>query len=155
MSIACQLIRTCAPSALTASRLVVRAASFPPSRQQFPSPCHSPQHQPYSPQAHPQRPPPAPRPVRMFSYSELETATYGFAESRRLGGGGFGQVYKGFLDGGQDAVAVKLLDAGGQQVSLQPKRSLAASSTPKQAACRGRRSSTRRSHCCASCSTAT
>jgi vacuolar-type H+-ATPase subunit I/STV1 len=48
-----------------------------------------------------------------FSYSELEQATQGFDEGLKIGEGGFGSVYRGFLR--NTAVAVKLLDPESMQ----------------------------------------
>ena len=44
---------------------------------------------------------------RRFGYNELVAATNGFADDRRLGEGGYGQVYKGFLSDLGRVVAVK------------------------------------------------
>ncbi|XP_024543094.1 LEAF RUST 10 DISEASE-RESISTANCE LOCUS RECEPTOR-LIKE PROTEIN KINASE-like 1.1 isoform X1 [Selaginella moellendorffii] len=57
--------------------------------------------------------------VRQFSFQEMELATNGFSENRRLGDGGFGTVYAGTLGGGGDVVAVKLLHRSPQQASPQ------------------------------------
>ncbi|KAH7435112.1 hypothetical protein KP509_06G050600 [Ceratopteris richardii] len=46
--------------------------------------------------------------ARPFSYAELESATNGFDEKRKVGEGGYGAVYKGVLQGGA-VVAVKRL----------------------------------------------
>ncbi|KAH7435110.1 hypothetical protein KP509_06G050400 [Ceratopteris richardii] len=46
--------------------------------------------------------------ARPFSYAELESATNGFDEKRKVGEGGYGAVYKGILQGGA-LVAVKRL----------------------------------------------
>ncbi|XP_030533920.1 L-type lectin-domain containing receptor kinase IX.1-like [Rhodamnia argentea] len=46
-----------------------------------------------------------------FTYQELLAATNGFAEDRRLGRGGSGQVYKGFLSNSDRLVAVKRIFA--------------------------------------------
>ena len=60
--------------------------------------------------------------LRAFSYSELHAATNGFSTLERIGIGGFGSVYKGFIkssDPRQRApiqVAVKKLDRGSVQV---------------------------------------
>ncbi|KAG0471443.1 hypothetical protein HPP92_015989 [Vanilla planifolia] len=49
----------------------------------------------------------------VFSLAELQAFTGGFSVSNFLGEGGFGPVYKGFID--ETAVAVKLLDLDGDQ----------------------------------------
>ncbi|KAF2908759.1 hypothetical protein DAI22_12g206600 [Oryza sativa Japonica Group] len=41
---------------------------------------------------------------RRFHYGELAAATANFSDDRRLGSGGFGSVYRGFLNGGDVAV---------------------------------------------------
>ncbi|GLT98039.1 hypothetical protein SLE2022_155660 [Rubroshorea leprosula] len=52
---------------------------------------------------------------RKFSYDELAKATKNFADEEKLGEGGFGAVYKGFLrDSGTD-VAVKRVSRGSKQ----------------------------------------
>lgn len=48
-----------------------------------------------------------------FSYSELEQATQGFDEGLKIGEGGFGSVYKGFLR--NTTVAIKLLNPKSMQ----------------------------------------
>lgn len=59
--------------------------------------------------------------LHIFSFAELRTITHNFASSNLLGEGGFGPVYKGFVDNkikpGLEAqpVAVKLLDLDGSQ----------------------------------------
>ncbi|KAG5527696.1 hypothetical protein RHGRI_028587 [Rhododendron griersonianum] len=56
--------------------------------------------------------------LRIFTFSELRTATKNFRNDRVVGEGGFGTVYKGLLDenNGRGLVfAVKKLDAGGMQ----------------------------------------
>ncbi|OEL19995.1 Serine/threonine-protein kinase CDL1 [Dichanthelium oligosanthes] len=50
-----------------------------------------------------------------FTYRELYFATCGFRVDRLLGQGGFGQVYKGFLESTNQEVAIKSLDLQGQQ----------------------------------------
>ncbi|KAA8518452.1 hypothetical protein F0562_015926 [Nyssa sinensis] len=49
---------------------------------------------------------------RRFSYQELHSATNGFADNRRLGRGGSGNVYKGFLIDLGCQVAVKRIFSG-------------------------------------------
>ncbi|QCD99720.1 serine/threonine-protein kinase PBS1 [Vigna unguiculata] len=51
--------------------------------------------------------------IKTFSFSELEKATDKFSSQRVLGEGGFGRVYSGTLDDGNE-VAVKLLTRDGQ-----------------------------------------
>lgn len=51
---------------------------------------------------------PCPSSVKTFLLSELEKATNRFSSERVLGEGGYGRVYLGILDNG-DEVAVKLL----------------------------------------------
>ncbi|KAF7830370.1 L-type lectin-domain containing receptor kinase IX.1-like [Senna tora] len=48
---------------------------------------------------------------RRFNYQELVQATNRFAEDRKLGGGGSGQVYKGFLNDLGRTVAIKRIFA--------------------------------------------
>lgn len=48
-----------------------------------------------------------------FSYSELQEATQGFDEEHKIGEGGFGSVYKGFLR--NTTVAIKLLNPHSMQ----------------------------------------
>lgn len=45
-----------------------------------------------------------------FSYSDLEQATQNFSDALKIGEGGFGRVYKGFLR--NTAVAIKMLHPG-------------------------------------------
>ena len=59
--------------------------------------------------------------LHIFSFAELRIITHNFSRSNLLGEGGFGPVYKGFVDDklrpGLDAqpVAVKSLDLDGMQ----------------------------------------
>lgn len=59
--------------------------------------------------------------LHVFTLAELSAATQGFAKANFLGKGGFGPVYKGFLDDGikpglkAQSVAVKQLDLDGNQ----------------------------------------
>lgn len=59
--------------------------------------------------------------LHIFTFAELQAITHNFSWSNLLGEGGFGPVYKGFVDNkakpGLDAqpVAVKLLDLNGYQ----------------------------------------
>ncbi|EMS62047.1 L-type lectin-domain containing receptor kinase IX.1 [Triticum urartu] len=46
---------------------------------------------------------------REFRYSELAAATDNFAEERKIGRGGFGPVYRGYLTGQNRHVAIKML----------------------------------------------
>nr|GLL28596.1 L-type lectin-domain containing receptor kinase IX.1-like [Ipomoea trifida] len=52
---------------------------------------------------------------KKFSYTELETATNNFAEEQKLGEGGFGGVYRGFLSSLNLYVAVKRISSGSKQ----------------------------------------
>ncbi|XP_031132023.1 L-type lectin-domain containing receptor kinase IX.1-like [Ipomoea triloba] len=52
---------------------------------------------------------------KKFSYTELETATYNFAEEQKLGEVGFGGVYRGFLSSLNLYVAVKRISSGSKQ----------------------------------------
>ncbi|KAK4366349.1 hypothetical protein RND71_014229 [Anisodus tanguticus] len=52
---------------------------------------------------------------RKFSYKELDTSTNHFSEERKLGEGGFGEVYKGYLIDLDIAVAVKKISRGSKQ----------------------------------------
>nr|GLL28595.1 L-type lectin-domain containing receptor kinase IX.1-like [Ipomoea trifida] len=52
---------------------------------------------------------------KKFSYTELETATNNFAEEHKLGEGGFGGVYRGFLSSLNLDVAVKRVSSGSKQ----------------------------------------
>jgi hypothetical protein len=65
--------------------------------------------------------------LRAFDYDELRNATSDFGRAQKLGEGGFGGVYKGFVrplaDGKPDsrvAVAVKRLNQRGLQVRVLP-----------------------------------
>ncbi|KAI9112901.1 hypothetical protein K1719_016015 [Acacia pycnantha] len=52
---------------------------------------------------------------RHFSIAEIRAATNNFDELFNVGVGGFGNVYKGYIDGGQTPVAIKRLKPGSQQ----------------------------------------
>ncbi|PKA52276.1 putative LRR receptor-like serine/threonine-protein kinase [Apostasia shenzhenica] len=54
------------------------------------------------------------RKVKLYSYKELKAATGDFSLSNRVGGGGFGSVYKGTLKNGT-VVAVKVLSSESTQ----------------------------------------
>ncbi|OWM81720.1 putative serine/threonine-protein kinase isoform X2 [Punica granatum] len=56
----------------------------------------------------------APNNVRLFSYNSLRSATEYFQPSSKIGGGGFGVVYKGVLRDGTQ-VAIKCLSAESKQ----------------------------------------
>ncbi|GFS29805.1 concanavalin A-like lectin protein kinase family protein [Actinidia rufa] len=53
--------------------------------------------------------------ARKFSYEELSLATKNFAEEEKLGMGGFGGVYRGFLSELNSFVAVKRVSSGSKQ----------------------------------------
>ncbi|CAG7879116.1 unnamed protein product [Brassica rapa] len=52
---------------------------------------------------------------RKFTYRELASAANNFSEDRKLGEGGFGAVYKGYLNGLDMMVAVKKFAGGSKQ----------------------------------------
>nr|XP_029116935.1 L-type lectin-domain containing receptor kinase IX.1 [Elaeis guineensis] len=52
---------------------------------------------------------------RRFPYSVLESATKNFMEEGKLGGGGFGEVYKGVLHDSKLEVAIKRISRGSKQ----------------------------------------
>ncbi|EOY03757.1 Malectin/receptor-like protein kinase family protein, putative [Theobroma cacao] len=52
---------------------------------------------------------------RRFSIIEMKEATFNFDEQSIIGSGGFGHVYKGFIDGGSTTVAIKRLDSSSRQ----------------------------------------
>ncbi|KAJ1396544.1 Serine/threonine-protein kinase, active site [Sesbania bispinosa] len=52
---------------------------------------------------------------KKFSYNELVRATHNFAKEQKLGEGGFGEVYKGFIRDLDDYVAVKKISRGSRQ----------------------------------------
>ncbi|KAK1351640.1 Concanavalin A-like lectin/glucanase superfamily [Heracleum sosnowskyi] len=52
---------------------------------------------------------------RKFSYQSLAVATYNFADERKLGQGGFGCVYKGYLLDLDIPIAVKKISRGSKQ----------------------------------------
>ncbi|BFG29144.1 hypothetical protein CerSpe_154180 [Prunus speciosa] len=52
---------------------------------------------------------------RKFSYSKLAQATSNFSEEKKLGEGGFGGVYKGFIPDLNSYVAVKRISRGSKQ----------------------------------------
>ncbi|KAI4374651.1 hypothetical protein MLD38_012620 [Melastoma candidum] len=52
--------------------------------------------------------------VKLFSYKELRLATDDFCDANKIGEGGFGDVFKGQLKGGQGA-AIKVLSAQSRQ----------------------------------------
>ncbi|KAJ0801354.1 putative protein kinase RLK-Pelle-L-LEC family [Helianthus annuus] len=53
--------------------------------------------------------------AKRFSYHELALSTCHFAEKQKLGEGGFGSVYKGFLKDSSTNVAVKRVSKGSKQ----------------------------------------
>ncbi|KAK9073969.1 hypothetical protein SSX86_006563 [Deinandra increscens subsp. villosa] len=52
---------------------------------------------------------------KSFSYVELAQSTYNFAENKKLGEGGFGGVYKGFLEESNTYIAVKRVSKSSKQ----------------------------------------
>jgi hypothetical protein len=52
---------------------------------------------------------------RRFYYNELASATYNFSNERKLGEGGFGAVYKGYLTDLDMPIAVKKISRGSKQ----------------------------------------
>ncbi|KAK4844563.1 hypothetical protein QYF36_021704 [Acer negundo] len=52
---------------------------------------------------------------RRFSYTDLALATSNFSDERKLGEGGFGAVYKGYLIDIDTAIAVKRISRGSKQ----------------------------------------
>ncbi|KAJ4780835.1 receptor lectin kinase [Rhynchospora pubera] len=52
---------------------------------------------------------------KRFQYNELATATMNFAEAEKLGEGGFGSVYRGFLGDDGIHVAIKRVSKGSKQ----------------------------------------
>ncbi|XP_042970511.1 receptor-like protein kinase FERONIA [Carya illinoinensis] len=52
---------------------------------------------------------------RYFTLAEIKAATHNFDDTFIIGVGGFGNVYKGYIDGGDHPVAIKRLVPGSQQ----------------------------------------
>ncbi|XP_058109152.1 cold-responsive protein kinase 1-like isoform X2 [Magnolia sinica] len=69
--------------------------------------------------------------VRLFSYNELRSATRNFGAMNKVGGGGFGVVYKGILRD-ETQVAVKSLSAESSQ-GVRPKSRRIALDWPRRA----------------------
>lgn len=51
--------------------------------------------------------------IKLFTIYNIESATNGLSESSKIGQGGYGVVYRGYLDNAD--VAIKMLDPNGQQ----------------------------------------
>ncbi|KAG2715468.1 hypothetical protein I3843_03G081600 [Carya illinoinensis] len=56
---------------------------------------------------------------RYFSLAEIRAATNDFDDLLIIGVGGFGNVYKGYIDGGVNSVAIKRLVPGSEQGALE------------------------------------
>ncbi|XP_057769109.1 receptor-like protein kinase FERONIA [Salvia miltiorrhiza] len=61
----------------------------------------------------------AKQPCRRFSLAEIQSATDNFHSGCIIGKGGFGKVYKGFIDNGREIVAVKRLKPDSNQGEQQ------------------------------------
>ncbi|KAM7472379.1 hypothetical protein LguiA_010562 [Lonicera macranthoides] len=56
---------------------------------------------------------------RRFTFAEVQSATDNFDDTYVIGRGGFGKVYKGFIDNGATTVAIKRLDPTSKQGSKE------------------------------------
>ncbi|KAM7489280.1 hypothetical protein LguiB_026764 [Lonicera macranthoides] len=56
---------------------------------------------------------------RRFTFAEMQSATQNFNDQLFIGKGGFGRVYKGFINNGATAVAIKRLDPMSSQGGIE------------------------------------
>ncbi|KAM7472382.1 hypothetical protein LguiA_010565 [Lonicera macranthoides] len=56
---------------------------------------------------------------RRFKFAEIQSATQNFKQAFVIGKGGFGKVYKGLVDDGATAVAIKRLDSSSKQGGIE------------------------------------